>query len=129
MSSVTEAASGPASLPSYAVYRSAGPASTTRWNASAIPNRPLMLPSPRTRPSRPRPLPTPDALRVEIKQATVRVVFLLQHRIGRPVVGGPELVLLVVRGGVQRLASPEVRHQPLDQPVVVPVLASRAQLD
>src|SRR5689334_1002241 len=133
MSSVTGAVSGPASLPSYAVYLSAGPASTTRSNASAIPNRPLMPSSPRTRPPstrpRPRPLPTSDALRVEIKQPTVGVVFLLQQLVGRTVVGRPELVLLVVRGGVQRLASPEVGHQPLDQPVVVAVLLSGRQLD
>src|SRR5690349_11133926 len=114
MSSVTGAVSEPACEPSYAVYCRSGPASTTRWNASAMPIRPLMPSSPRPRRARRSPSTTPDALRVQVEQPTVGVVFLLQQLVGGPVVRRPELVLLVVRRGVERLASAEVGYEPLD---------------
>src|SRR3954451_24897302 len=64
-----------------------------------------------------RRLATPDALLVEVEQAVLAVVVGLERRVGGTVVELPELLGLVVRGRVQRLAAAEVLDHALDSPV------------
>src|SRR3954451_9028330 len=64
-----------------------------------------------------RRLATADALLVEVEQAGLAGVVGLECRVGGTVVELPELLAVVVRGRVQRLAAAEVLDHVLDPPV------------
>src|SRR5215218_1332584 len=63
------------------------------------------------------PLATPHALLVEVEQAALAVVLRLERRVGRPVVQAPELVALVERRRVERLAPAQRLDDLLDAAV------------
>src|SRR5687768_14176851 len=65
--------------------------------------------------------PSPHTLVVQIKQATVRVVFPLDRPVGVAVVQLPELLTGVEARRIKRLVTVEIVHGVLDQPVVVTV--------
>src|SRR3954464_15144610 len=62
-------------------------------------------------------LRTLHALLVEVQQPVLAVVGVLQRGICRAVVEPPELVALVERGRVQRLATAELLHDAFDPAV------------
>src|SRR5690348_1703537 len=65
--------------------------------------------------------PSPYTLVVQVQQASVRVVFLLDRPVGVAVVQLPELLGVVEGRRVERLVAVEIVHGVLDQPVVVTV--------
>src|SRR4051812_20999083 len=96
----TPGSRGPAALPSKAAMWIAASPPNAEYSASAIPMSLLLTSS--------------DGLGVEIQQAAVRVVCLLQHVVRCPVVRRPELLFGVVRRRVQRLAPAEASNGDFD---------------
>src|SRR5438270_14046780 len=68
-----------------------------------------------------------DALLVQVQQAAVAVVCVLQRLVGVTVVAPAELVLGVERRGVQRLVAAERGDLVLHQAVVIAFLATGRQ--
>src|SRR6266545_2386003 len=114
MCTVTSASDGPALLPSYAVNATGAPTPTTRASASAT-GAPISSP--------------PDSLVVQIEQPTFRVVPLAQPAVLLPAVPRGELLPVVERRGVQRLAAAQPADLGLDAAVVVPVPLAGRQRD
>src|SRR5215210_3325491 len=98
---------------------SRGPARLPSWARNSIPVAPPVTAS-RAWASGTRRgtrLGTLDALLVEVEQPVPAVVGRLQLRVGGAVVEPPELLALVERGRVERLAAAERLDHALDAPV------------